>query len=200
MNLKLFSPRQPDAIVSAANLITLVRVAVCMILFMMAIAFRNPVYNYVGFFFHWIVDFIDGLVARKFKQETLLGAELDIIADRLEVILFYAIFLHFRPEVILPAALYLIDYAFIDFYLSYQFIKFDIISPNYFDKVDRRVYLLNYSPAGKFSNSSVVTLSLIFLPQLRVIITLYACGLIAVKTYSVLRLLNKRYIVSAQHD
>lgn len=147
-------------------------------------------YGLIGFFIHWIGDFIDGFYARKLKQETILGAEIDIIADRLEIIFFYVIFLHFRPHLFLPATLYLIDYAFVDFYLSYQFVKYDIISPNYFYKVDKTVYLLNYSPGGKFSNSSVVTLILIFLPQLGIFMSLYATGLIIIKSYSVYRLYN----------
>jgi len=123
-----------------------------------------------------------------------LGAEIDIIADRLEIIFFYVVFLHFRPQLYLPATLYLFDYAFIDFYLSYQFIKYDIISPNYFYKVDRVVYLLNYSPGGKFSNSSVVTLTLILWPHLSVIVSCYAIGLIIVKSYSVYRLFHLKRI------
>ena len=148
---------------SEANIITLFRLVASLTFFMLAIIKENPTYNYIGFLIHWLVDFLDGWYARKFNQETIVGAEIDIIADRFEIIIFYVIFLHFRPYLFLPAALYLIDYAFIDFYLSYQFNKYDIISPNYFNKVDKIVYILNYSPGGKFSNSSVVTLLLIFL-------------------------------------
>lgn len=154
----------------------------------------NPTYNFIGFGIHWIVDFIDGFYARKFKQETILGAELDIIADRVEILFFYINFLYFRPYLYLPVALYLIDYAFIDFYLSYQFIKYNIISPNYFYKVNKTVYLLNYSPGGKFSNSSIVTLLLIFLPQLNILVTIIVCILIGVKSYSIY-LLHRRIII-----
>jgi len=87
--------------------------------------------------------------------------------------------------------IYIIDFAFIDFYLSYQFIKYDIISPNYFFKVDRTVYRLNYSPVGKFCNSTVVTLTLIFLPQFQLAAALFASGLIAVKCFSIQHL-NKK--------
>lgn len=153
----------------------------------------NPIYNFIGFGIHWIVDFIDGFYARKFKQETIFGAELDLIADRVEIIFFYVNFLYFRPYLFLPVALYLIDYAFVDFYLSYQFIKYDIISPNYFYKVNKTVYLLNYSPGGKFSNSSVVTLLLIFLPQFQVIVIIIASILIGIKSFSIY-LLNKKKI------
>ena len=188
MKFRLAKQRHPDSFYSEANVITLIRLVGSLTFFMLAIWYQEPIYNYIGFLIHWLVDFIDGWYARTFKQETILGAEIDIIADRFEIMFFYVIFLHFSPEVYLPAALYLIDYAFIDFYLSYQFIKFDIISPNYFNKVDKIVYLLNYSPGGKFSNSSVVTLALIFFPQFGTYIAIYACGLIIVKSYSVVRL------------
>jgi len=190
--LKIGKPIAPESFYSEANILTLIRLVLSLVFFVLAIVKTNFTYCLVGFFVHWIGDFIDGYYARKLKQETVLGAEIDIIADRLELIFFYVIFLHFRPHLYLPAVLYLIDYAFMDFYLSYQFIKFDIISPNYFHKVDNIVYLLNYSPGGKFSNSSVVTLSLIFLPQLGAIISIYAVALIIVKSYSVYRLYNLR--------
>ncbi|MDW7679607.1 MAG: CDP-alcohol phosphatidyltransferase family protein [bacterium] len=197
MKLKLGKPLHADSVYSEANIITLIRLVASLFFFILAIVRNNPTYNYIGFFIHWLVDFLDGYYARKFKQETIVGAEIDIIADRFEILFFYVIFLHFRPYLALPAAIYLVNYAFIDFYLSYQFIKFNIISPNYFYKVDRNVYLLNYSPGGKFSNSSVVTLGLIFLPQLAGFITIYALGLIVVKTYSVFRLFK---LQSLKHE
>lgn len=190
MELKLGKPLAPQSFYSEANILTLIRIVLSLVFFILAIIEASFTYLLIGFFVHWIGDFIDGYYARKFKQETILGAEIDIIADRLEILFFYVIFLHFRPHLYLPAVLYLLDYAFVDFYLSYQFIKFDIISPNYFYKVDRIIYLLNYSPGGKFSNSSIVTLSLIFLPQFIVFISIYALLLILVKSYSVYRLFN----------
>lgn len=185
MGLQLFKPRPPESFYSEANLITVIRLLASLTFFSMAILDQSQTYMYIGFLIHWIVDFIDGWVARRFKQETILGAQADIIADRVEIIYFYVIFLHFRPYIYLPVALYLIDYAFIDFYLGYQFMNFGIISPNYFYKVNKRVYNLNFSPLGKFSNSSIVTILLVFLPQLHPYIAIYACGLIIVKSYSV---------------
>lgn len=190
MKIRLAKPLDPASFYSEANILTLIRLVLSLAFFILAILKQSFTLNFIGFLIHWIGDFIDGFYARKFKQETILGGEIDIIADRLEIIFFYVVFLHFRPYLFLPAALYLIDYAFVDFYLSYQFVKYDIISPNYFYKVDKRIYLLNYSPGGKFSNSSVVTLALIFLPQLSVFVSIYATMLIIVKSYSVYRLYN----------
>lgn len=180
-----FRPRNPESVFSEANIMTLIRVVSSLTFFTLAILKHNPTYNYIGFGIHWIGDFIDGFCARKLKQETILGAEIDIIADRLEIICFYVIFLYFRPYIYLPVMLYLINYAFVDFYLSYQFVKFDIISPNYFYKVNKKVYKFNYSPVAKFCNSSVVTLLLIFLPHLYLLVAVIAGGLVAVKSYSV---------------
>ncbi len=194
MRFSLGRPLAPKNFYSEANILTLIRLIASLLFFVLAILKQSFSYCLIGFLVHWLGDFLDGFYARSLKQETILGAEIDIIADRLEIIFFYVVFLHFRPQLYLPATLYLFDYAFIDFYLSYQFIKYDIISPNYFYKVDRVVYLLNYSPGGKFSNSSVVTLTLILWPHLSVIMSCYAVGLIIVKSYSVYRLFHLKRI------
>ena len=191
MKCQLFKPKDPHCVFSEPNVLTIVRLIASLIFFILAITKMNPTYNFIGLGIHWLGDLSDGLYARRFKQETILGAEIDIIADRVETLFFYINFLHFQPSLFIPVAVYLIDFAFVDFYLSYQFLKYDIISPNYFYKVDRTVYLLNFSPAGKFCNSTVVTLILIFLPQLQILATIFAFLLIGVKTFSI-HLLNKR--------
>jgi CDP-diacylglycerol--glycerol-3-phosphate 3-phosphatidyltransferase len=187
----LFKPKNPHSVYSEASIITLLRFCLSLVFYILAIQKMSLTYCFIGLVIHWAGDLLDGFYARKFKQETILGAEIDIIADRVEVLFFYIIFLFFRPHLFLPAALYIIDFAFVDFYLSFQFLKFDIISPNYFYKVDGTVHRLNFSLLGKFSNSSVVTLILIFLPQFQVVATVWAAGLIGVKTYSIHRLHRK---------
>ncbi|MFW6160800.1 MAG: CDP-alcohol phosphatidyltransferase family protein [Acidobacteriota bacterium] len=187
----MFKPRSPENIYSEANLITLVRLIGSLIFFTLAAIEKNPLYNFIGLGIHWIGDVADGFWARFFKQETVLGAEIDIIADRVEIIFFYINFLFFRPYLFLPIVIYLINFVFIDFYLSYQFLKFGLISPNYFYKVDRKVYFLNYSPGAKFINSTVVALILIFFPRCQLAATLIALGLIFIKLYSFKRLNNK---------
>ena len=183
-----FRPRDPQSLFSEANIITLLRLGGSLVFFVLAIVRQSPTLNFIGLGIHWLGDLADGICARKARQETILGAEIDIIADRVEVLFFYVNFLHFHPGLWLPAAIYILDFAFIDFYLSYQFLKYDIISPNYFYKVDRTVYVWNYSPAGKFANSTVVTLVLIFLPALWPAAAIFALGLVGVKAYSVRRL------------
>ena len=191
MKCQPFKPKDPQCFYSEPNILTLIRFVLSLTFFILAIVKSNPTYNFIGLGIHWSGDVLDGFYARKFKQETILGAEIDIIADRVETLFFYVNFLYFRPQLFLPAAIYLVDFAFVDFYLSYQFLKYDIISPNYFYKIDKTVYLLNFSPVGRFCNSTLVTLILIFLPQLQIVALIFACILIIVKTYSI-NLLNKK--------
>jgi CDP-diacylglycerol--glycerol-3-phosphate 3-phosphatidyltransferase len=185
-----FGPRDPRSFFSEANIITLLRLGGSLVFFVLAVVRQSPAMNFIGLGIHWLGDLLDGFCARKARQETILGAEIDIIADRVEVLFFYVNFLHFHPGLWLPTAIYILDFAFVDFYLSYQFLKYDIISPNYFYKVDRTVYAWNFSPAGKFANSTVVTLVLIFLPALWPAAAVFALGLIGVKVYSIRRLLR----------
>jgi CDP-diacylglycerol--glycerol-3-phosphate 3-phosphatidyltransferase len=189
---RLFGPRDFRGAYSEANLVTLLRLGGSLIFFVLAAVRGDPTANFIGLGIHWLGDVLDGALARKARQETILGAEIDIIADRVEVLFFYVNFLHFHPEVAVAAAVYALDFAFVDFYLSYQFLKFDLISPNYFGRVDRTVYLLNFSPGGKFVNSTVVTLLLIFLPAWQAAAAVLAGGLIAVKAYSIRRLARIR--------
>jgi CDP-diacylglycerol--glycerol-3-phosphate 3-phosphatidyltransferase len=172
--------------------VTLLRLGGSLIFFVLAAVRGDPTANFIGLGIHWLGDVLDGALARKARQETVLGAEIDIIADRVEVLFFIVNFIHFHPEVAVASAVYALDFAFVDFYLSYQFLKFDLISPNYFGRVDRRVYLLNYSPGGKFVNSTAVILLLIFLPARQAVAAVLACGLIAVKVYSIRRLARIR--------
>ena len=189
---RLLPPRPPQSLYSEANLVTAVRLVVSLAFFALAVVAGRELYNFVGLAVHWAGDSLDGWTARHFRQETVLGAEADIVADRVETLFFFVNFVHFHPALFLPVVVYILDFAVVDFYLSYQFVKFDIISINYFDRVDRRVYDLNFSPAGKLANSAVVPLILIFAPAARGVALALAGGLIAVKVHSAGRLLRLR--------
>ncbi|MGA2361782.1 MAG: CDP-alcohol phosphatidyltransferase family protein [Candidatus Aminicenantales bacterium] len=185
-------PRSPGSLYSEPNVITLIRLSACLVFFALAAAGHRELYNYVGLAVHWAGDTLDGWLARTLRQETVLGAEIDIIADRVEILFFFINFVHFHPVLALPVVVYILDFAFVDLYLSYQFVKYDIISINYFDRVDRRVYALNFSPPAKIANSTPVTLTLIFLPKLWVAALVMALALLVVKVYSVSLLWKRR--------
>lgn len=189
---RLFAPRPPSSVYSEPNVITLARLVVSLSFFVLAVVRNRELYNFIGLGVHWAGDFLDGWYSRTFKQETVLGAEMDIIADRVETLFFFINFIHFHPNLVVPILVYVLDFAFADYYLSYQFVKFDIISINYFYKVDRLVYRLNFSPPGKFVNSTIVPLILIVFPRLWPAALVLAVGLIGVKIFSIGRLLAMR--------
>lgn len=190
----LFRPKDSGCTYSEPNIITLVRLLSSVFFFVLAFSTQREVYNFIGLGIHWVGDWLDGVWARSFSQETILGAEIDIIADRVEMLFFFMNFLFFHPQLYLPVFLFILEFAFVDFYLSYQFVKFDIISPNYFYKVDRRVYLLNFTRLAKSINSSLVVLLLIFLPSLPWLAVMSGISLIMVKTYSIHLLFKKRHL------
>jgi CDP-diacylglycerol--glycerol-3-phosphate 3-phosphatidyltransferase len=186
--IKIFSPLPPESIFSIPNVITLIRFLGSLVFFILAVLKMDLTYNYIGLVIHWLGDVADGSYARFFKQETIFGAEIDIIADRVGFLFFYVLYLVFKPELALPIALFVVNFALVDFYLSYQFLKFDLISINYFYKVDRTVYRLNFSAIGKPANTVVITLTLIFFPQFWLFAAVFAVALIVVKSYSIYRL------------
>ncbi|MDZ7377439.1 MAG: CDP-alcohol phosphatidyltransferase family protein, partial [candidate division KSB1 bacterium] len=89
MKFSLGKPLKPQSFYSEANILTLLRLICSLWFFVLAILEQSFTCCLVGFFVHWLGDFIDGFYARSLRQETILGAEIDIIADRLEIIFFY---------------------------------------------------------------------------------------------------------------
>ena len=116
-----------------------------------------------------------------------MGAQMDIIADRLIITFFYFNHLARHPELMLPIGLFLFEYVGLDLYLSIQFLRWPIVSPNYFYRVDRQIWTLNWSAVAKACNTGLVTV--LNLVRGTEAVTVVVClGLIGVKTYSWVRL------------
>ena len=100
------------------------RAVVGLALFAVAAVRRDPTLNYVGLGVYWVLDVLDGYLARRLDQETRFGAQLDILCDRLLVSCFYLNYLYLddRPGTVVPIALFLIQFMVIDHYLSNQFL------------------------------------------------------------------------------
>jgi CDP-diacylglycerol---glycerol-3-phosphate 3-phosphatidyltransferase len=147
-----------------ANLVTGIRIAAAFVLF--AIGWQTGLlrWSLYALLVYWIGDLLDGWLARVLRQETLLGAQLDILADRILVILFYANYAASRPAKALAALAFLFEFAVLDTYLSNQFTRWPILSPNYFYVVDRQTWLWLWSKPAKAFNCGLVTLLLIGLP------------------------------------
>jgi CDP-diacylglycerol--glycerol-3-phosphate 3-phosphatidyltransferase len=170
-----------------ANAVTLFRTVAGLALFAVAAVERSLAWNLGGLAIYWGLDVLDGFLARRLDQETRFGAQLDIISDRFLVAFFYLNYLALHPEMALPIALFLFEFMVLDHYLSNQFLRWPILSPNYFYVVDRTIWRLNWSPVGKFVNSGAVTILLLATGSILAAMPVLL-GLCAIKLYSFVRL------------
>ncbi len=153
-----------ETVANWANLVTAIRTVVGLALFAAAAVEQDARLNYAGLAVYWVLDIVDGFLARKFNLETRLGAQFDILADRLLISFFYLNYLASNPSAAPTVALFLLQFMILDQYLSNQFLRWPILSPNYFNLVDELIWKLNWSVPGKLFNTGLVTVLLVLLP------------------------------------
>ena len=172
-----------------ANLATSIRLVAGLVIFGYAAVERDETWNFVGLGVYWVLDVVDGYLARRFDQETRIGAQFDILADRVLVAFFYLNYVTIYPELIVPVAMFLFQFMAIDHFLSNQFMRWPIKSPNYFYNVDRTIWLWNWSAAAKLLNSAVVTAVLVLTKS--AVLGVIVCGaIILMKLWSMVRMLR----------
>lgn len=176
-----------ETLLTAASAITLARTVVAVGLALAAAVMHDQTLLFAGLICYWVGDILDGFVARATQRETRSGAVLDIMADRLCVALIYLVYGFLNPDMMVAIGLYLVEFMFIDGFLSLAFLFWPLLSPNYFFLVDERIFKLNWSSLGKVANSSVFLLATIFLGQPIISITVVLL-VTAVKIYSLVRL------------
>ena len=170
-----------------ANAVTLIRTVGGLVLFSVAAFKHSASWNLAGLAMYWGLDVLDGYLARALNQETRFGAQMDILSDRFLVAFFYLNYLAMYPEMAVVIALFLFEFMVLDHYLSNQFMRWSLLSPNYFYVVDRTIWLLNWSPPGKFFNSGAVTILMLATKSVWLALPVLI-GLICVKLYSCVRL------------
>jgi CDP-diacylglycerol---glycerol-3-phosphate 3-phosphatidyltransferase len=138
---------------------------------------------------YWVGDVVDGALARRLNAETRTGAVLDIICDRCCVAFILLPYASWHSELAIPLGLYLAEFMVIDTFLSLAFLRWPILSPNYFYAVDRPLHRLNWTPAAKAANSCGVAVTAIVLnaPDIAMLV---AVTLLAVKVWSLTRLVH----------
>ena len=170
-----------------ANAVTLIRSVGGLVLFSVAALEHSLWWNLAGLGLYWWLDCLDGFLARALDQETAFGAQLDILSDRFLMAFFYLNYLALHPELAVVIALFLFEFMVLDHYLSNQFMRWHLLSPNYFYVVDKAIWRLNWSAPAKFLNSTVVTILLLATGSIWPVLPIVT-ALIAVKLYSCVRL------------
>jgi phosphatidylglycerophosphate synthase len=174
----------PVTLLNVPNTITAVRTAACVGLAVAALTHRSAHLLVAAYLIYWIGDVLDGFAARALRRETRAGAVFDIVADRACTSACAAALVVLRPATALPVAVFLVQFMVIDQLLSLMFLRWPLLSPNYFASVDRRIYRWNWSPPAKALNTAAVVLLAIYTPA--AVAVTFAVGVAAVKIVSLI--------------
>lgn len=173
------------ATLSPANVVTAVRATASLVTFAVAVSTHSRDLLIASLLIYWIGDILDGRIARLTKTETRVGAIFDILCDRLGAATFYITWMAWNPDSAVAISIYLGEFLVVDSMLSLAFARWPIRSPNYFFRVDRLVWALNWSTPAKALNGAAVPLLLFFSPLFGAGIA--ASMILAVKVYSLAR-------------
>lgn len=172
----------PVTLVNVPNAITAVRTATSVALAVAALTHRSVHLLVAAYLIYWIGDILDGAAARALGQETRTGAVFDIVADRACTSACAAALVVLRPATALPVAVFLVQFMVIDQLLSLMFLRWPLLSPNYFASVDHRIYRWNWSPPAKALNTAAVVILAIVAPT--AVAVTFALAVAAVKVVS----------------
>jgi phosphatidylglycerophosphate synthase len=172
---------------TTATQVTLARTVVAVVLGVAALATHALPLVVAGYAVYWAGDVADGWLARRLDQETRRGAVADIVGDRICTLTVGAALVSCVPWTVWPVGIFLVQFAVVDLLLSLGFLRWPLLSPNYFHLVDRQLYRLNWSLVAKASNtSSVVVVTL--LSRSAWLGAAVATGWLAVKLYGLVRM------------
>jgi CDP-diacylglycerol---glycerol-3-phosphate 3-phosphatidyltransferase len=149
---------------SPANGLTALRTVVAITLLAFAAAEGSRRLLVAGLLTSWIGDMIDGHIARTRECETVLGAQIDGLADRLTAILVVvssSIIDHGGAVAIAAGAAVWLQFGVVDHVLSAQFLRYGLWSPDEFHLQDLSAWRVNWAPFAKIlSNIPVGLLAL----------------------------------------
>jgi CDP-diacylglycerol--glycerol-3-phosphate 3-phosphatidyltransferase len=169
------------------NVVTALRTIATVVAWAVAVTTGKDGWLLAALLCYWIGDIADGLLARLTRRETRTGAVLDVLADRLGVCLVVVSYVSAHPSAALPAAVFLMQFVVLDAYLTLAFVRWSLLSPNYFSLVDATVYRLNWSPPAKATNTGAVVLVWLVTGS-TVAATALAAVVLGVKAYSAVRI------------
>ncbi|WBB97706.1 MULTISPECIES: CDP-alcohol phosphatidyltransferase family protein [unclassified Solwaraspora] len=147
------------------NLITTVRTVVAVGLAVLAVVGDSTVLTGVAIGCYWIGDMADGLAARLLRQETRFGAVYDIVCDRVCCLAVAAALIPLLPSMGVPLVIFVVQFVVVDLVLSLSFLRWPLLSPNYFHLVHTQVYRFNWSPVAKALNTGGLVLLVVLAPS-----------------------------------
>lgn len=196
---------RPALLLGLPNRITLVRTLIAMAVATFAFRTGDLTWLVLGYFSYWFGDSLDGWVARRRNEESLSGAVFDIVCDRACSFLLAAAFMATYPATIGPLAIYLAQFGVLDTMLTFSFLLWPwMLSPNYFYKVDRPIYLWNWSKPAKALNTGAVVISLVVAGHtgeqwLPYVVAIAALAVKVVSSYRLITILCGRRLASPGH-
>jgi phosphatidylglycerophosphate synthase len=144
-----------------ANLVTVLRTVVCVPLGLASVLAPSRTLLLTAYAVYWVGDVADGQLARRLDQETRIGAVLDIVSDRACSSVLVCALLVQQPRLWPALAVYLVQFMVLDSVLSLSFLRWPVLSPNYFYCVDRTVWRWNWSPLAKAVNTCGVVVAVL---------------------------------------
>ncbi|WP_371405661.1 CDP-alcohol phosphatidyltransferase family protein [Kribbella sp. NBC_00662] len=196
---------RPALLLGLPNRITLVRTLIAMAVATFAFRTGDLTWLVLGYFSYWFGDSLDGWVARRRNEESLSGAVFDIVCDRACSFLLAAAFMATYPATIGPLAIYLAQFGVLDTMLTFSFLLWPwMLSPNYFYKVDRPIYLWNWSKPAKALNTGAVVISLVVAGHtgaqwLPYVVAIAALAVKVVSSYRLITILCGRRLAAPGH-
>lgn len=155
------APAQPPAAgwppaVNWPNTVTALRTVLAVTIGLFAVVHGSGAALLVAYAVYWVGDVLDGWLARLLRQETRLGAVLDIISDRACCAVLACGLAVLYPNLGPALTIFLLQFMVLDCLLSLAFLAWPIDSPNDFHLVDRTVWRINWSPPAKALNTVAV--------------------------------------------
>ena len=180
--------REWESIATWANAVTLVRTSIAVPLGVYALVEASTVLLVVAYGAYWLGDMLDGYLARRLDQETRIGATLDIISDRACCGVLVCVLAVIHPNMWPALAVFLLQFMVLDCVLSLSFLRWSLVSPNYFYRVDLTVWRFNWSPPAKTVNTVAVVIAV--LSGLMPVAMVVALGQLSLKLWSAHRVLR----------
>lgn len=169
------------------NVVTAVRVVLALALVGVALGTGDSRYLLAALAVYLVLDMVDGIAARRLRQETRAGALFDVLGDRVSSMAIWIPWAVLHPDVIAPVLVYALEFVVVDGLLSTLWLAWPLLSCNYVARVDPVVYRLNWSTPAKAANSGCLLVLVLLWPQ-PVLGVIGVGGILLVKLYCLVRL------------